>query len=107
MASKFSVQNKKWLFSPGLQNKTPETRVYFRKRKLTLAMLSPKGCSLQSWRLLRELLSYIYDAVTGHRDFYNNAKVLHGDISEGNTILTKLDQEDKSESIFIDLDVST
>ncbi|CAD6502693.1 BgTH12-05283 [Blumeria graminis f. sp. triticale] len=107
MARKFSMQNNKWCLSLGLQNETSATPVYFRKRKLTLAILSPNGQPLKSSRSLREFLSCILDAIIGHRDLYNDAKVLHGDVSEGNIILTKPDENGKSEGTLIDLDMST
>ncbi|CAD6502790.1 BgTH12-05380 [Blumeria graminis f. sp. triticale] len=107
MAFKVSIKNNKWCLSRGLQNESQTTPGYFRKRKLTLAILSPNGRPLKSSRSLREFLSCILDAIIGHRDLYNDAKVLHGDVSEGNIILTKPDENGKSEDTLIDLDMST
>ncbi|SZF01177.1 unnamed protein product [Blumeria hordei] len=106
-ACKVSIINNKWCLSKSVQNETSTSPDYFRKYKLTLAILSPNGRSLKSCRSLREFLSCILDAIIGHRDLYNDVKVLHGDVSAGNIILTKPDENGKSEGTLIDLDMST
>ncbi|SZF05442.1 unnamed protein product [Blumeria hordei] len=107
MACKVLIKNYKWCLSKGVQNETPTPPDYFRKRKLTLALLSPNGRPLQSSQSLREFLSCILDSILGHRGLYNDVKVLHGDVSAGNIILTKPDKNGKSEGTLIDLDMST
>ncbi|VDB88112.1 Bgt-50620 [Blumeria graminis f. sp. tritici] len=56
-AFKVSIKNNKWCLYKGLQNEPQTTPGYFRKRKLTLAILSPIGRPLKSSRSLREFLN--------------------------------------------------
>ncbi|CAD6501125.1 BgTH12-01379 [Blumeria graminis f. sp. triticale] len=67
-----------------------------------MALHSPNGRPLKSYRTLREFLSCILDAIIGHRDLYADANIPHDDVSEGNVILTKLDADGKPRGIFID-----
>ncbi|SZE99840.1 unnamed protein product [Blumeria hordei] len=106
-AFKFYFLNNEWRLSRSRHRKISTSEPYFRKLKLTLALLSPNGRPLKSCRTLREFLNCILDAIIGHRDLYAKANVLHGDISEGNIILTKPDADGKSRGILIDLDMST
>ncbi|VCU39387.1 Bgt-20073 [Blumeria graminis f. sp. tritici] len=106
-AHKVYFRDNEWHLSHGLHSRTSKSEPYFRKRKLTLALLSPNGRPLKSCRTLREFLSCLLDAIIGHRDLYAKANVLHSDVSEGNIILTKPDADGKSRGILIDLDMST
>ncbi|CCU82213.1 serine/threonine-protein kinase Sgk2 [Blumeria hordei DH14] len=106
-AFKVYFLDNEWRLSRGRHRKISISEPFFRKRKLTLALLSPNGRPLKSCRKLREFLNCILDAIIGHRDLYAKANVLHGDISEGNIILTRHDADGKSRGILIDLDMST
>ncbi|CAD6500180.1 BgTH12-04283 [Blumeria graminis f. sp. triticale] len=106
-AYKVYFRQNEWRLSLGRHSKTSKAEPYYRKRKLTLALLLPNGRPLKSCRTPREFLSCILDAIIGHRDLYTDAKVLHCDVSEGNIILSKPDADGKSRGLLIDLDMST
>ncbi|VCU40452.1 Bgt-51750 [Blumeria graminis f. sp. tritici] len=93
---------KNWL-SIGIE----ETEIeYFKKRKLTLAVISPYGRPLKTCTSLWEFLSGLLDAIIGHRNLYLDANILHGDISESNIILTTPAQNGITRGKLIDLDMS-
>ncbi|SZF06365.1 unnamed protein product [Blumeria hordei] len=93
---------KNWL-SIGTEDVPKE---YFKKRKLTLAIISPYGRPLKTCSTVREFLSGLLDAILGHRDLYLFAGILHGDISESNVILTGPDELGLIHGKLIDLDMS-
>ncbi|CAD6501084.1 BgTH12-06783 [Blumeria graminis f. sp. triticale] len=79
---------------------------YFKKRKLTLAVLSPYGRPFKSCTSLWEFVSGMLDAILGHRNLYLSKNILHGDISESNIILTHPNEYSLSKGKLIDLDMS-
>ncbi|CAD6499984.1 BgTH12-04089 [Blumeria graminis f. sp. triticale] len=93
---------KNWL-SVGKEGEPAE---YFKKRKLTLAVISPYGRPLKTCSTVREFLSGLLDAILGHRGLYLYAGILHGDISESNIILTMPDEFGSIHGKLIDLDMS-
>ncbi|CCU78912.1 serine/threonine-protein kinase Sgk2 [Blumeria hordei DH14] len=99
---KWDMGVRNWL-SIGIEG---EPKEYFKKRKLTLAVISPYGRPLKTCSTVREFLSGLLDAIVGHRDLYLFAGILHGDISESNIILTMPDEFGLIHGKLIDLDIS-
>ncbi|VDB89841.1 Bgt-50816 [Blumeria graminis f. sp. tritici] len=64
--------------------------------------MTPRGRSLGTSRSILEFLVGIREAIVAHRDLYCKKKMLHGDISEGNYILTPL--SNTLQGFLIDLD---
>ncbi|SZF05742.1 unnamed protein product [Blumeria hordei] len=93
------------ILTPVLEPASSGRKEYYTKRGLTVAELSPFGRPLQSCKSARELLVGIRDAILAHRRLRDEARLLHGDVSEGNIILSP-NKEGATEGILIDLDMS-
>ncbi|CAD6502781.1 BgTH12-05371 [Blumeria graminis f. sp. triticale] len=91
----------------GLESASLDRNEYYTKRGLTVAKLSPFGRPLQSCRSAREFLVGIRDAILAHRRLRDQARLLHGDVSEGNIIMRRPNDEGATEGILIDLDISS
>lgn len=65
----------------------------------------PAGRPLNSFRLVRELLEAIRDAITAHRSLLEDGKMLHRDISENNIIITTPSAEGEPKGRPIDVDL--
>jgi hypothetical protein len=88
----------------GLAKYTKETGDFFQNYILACIVTSPVGRPLQTFHSLLELLQVFHDAIKCHRSLYNNAKILHQDISPGNIIILDDQDEGKPRGILIDLD---
>ncbi|VCU38802.1 Bgt-20478 [Blumeria graminis f. sp. tritici] len=95
------------ILTTGLDSASLNCIEYYTKRELTVAKLSPFGRPLQSSRSAREFLVGIRDTTLAHRRLRDQAGLLHGDISEGNIILSRHNEEGATEGILIDLDMSS
>ncbi|VDB83586.1 Bgt-51680 [Blumeria graminis f. sp. tritici] len=74
-------------------------------RKLIRIAIAPRGQPLKTSKTTLEFVVGIRDAILGHRRLYDQG-ILHGDISEGNIILTSPTANDESKGMLIDLDYS-
>ncbi|KEZ41236.1 Uncharacterized protein SAPIO_CDS7324 [Scedosporium apiospermum] len=88
----------------GLADYTQETDSYFQNRILACIVTSPLGRPLHTFKSLLELLQVFRDAIKCHRSLYDDAKILHQDISSGNMIILDNEDERKPKGILIDLD---
>ncbi|KAF9765556.1 hypothetical protein IL306_002147 [Fusarium sp. DS 682] len=88
----------------GLVEYTEETNNLFQNRILACIVTSPVGRALDSFRSLTELLQVFRDAIKCHRSLYQDAKILHRDISPGNMIILDGQDEGKPRGVLIDLD---
>ncbi|CAD6502843.1 BgTH12-05432 [Blumeria graminis f. sp. triticale] len=95
------------ILTTGSESASLDRNDYYTKRGLTVAKLSPFGRPLQSCRSAREFLVGIRDAILAHRRLRDQARLLHGDVSEGNIILSRPNEEGATEGILIDLDMSS
>ncbi|VDB88382.1 Bgt-50112, partial [Blumeria graminis f. sp. tritici] len=95
------------ILTTGLESASLDRNDYYTKRGLTVAKLSPFGRPLQSCRSAREFLVGIRDAILAHRRLRDQARLLHDDVSEGNIILSRPNEEGATEGILIDLDMSS
>ncbi|SZF00546.1 unnamed protein product [Blumeria hordei] len=94
------------ILTTGSESASLDRNEFYLKRGLTVAKLSPFGRPLQSCKSVRELLVGIRDAILAHRRLRDEARLLHGDVSEGNIILSP-NKEGAMEGILIDLDMSS
>ncbi|VDB84217.1 Bgt-51382 [Blumeria graminis f. sp. tritici] len=94
------------ILTTALDSALLDRKEYYTKRELTVAKLSPFGRPLQSCKSAREFLVGIRDAILAHRRLCNQAGLLHGDVSEGNIILSRPNKEGVMQGILIDLDMS-
>lgn len=92
----------------GITNFTQETDVSFENRVLTCIVISPVGMPLHTFKTTLELLQVLRDAVIAHRSLYQDAGLLHRDVSANNIIIVDPQGEtgDVSRGILIDLDVA-
>lgn len=92
----------------GITHFTQETDMSFENRVLTCIMTSPAGRSLHTFKTTLELLQVFRDAIMAHRSLYQDAGLLHRDISANNIIITDPQGEtgDVSKGILIDFDVA-
>lgn len=79
----------------GLLQYTEESDNYFQNRILTCIVTCPLGRPLCTFQSLAELLQVFRDAIKCHRSLYNDAKILHHDISPGNVII--LDHQEREQ----------
>ncbi|CCU77270.1 Serine/threonine protein kinase domain protein [Blumeria hordei DH14] len=93
------------ILTTGSESASLDRNEFYLKRGLTVAKLSPFGRPLQSCKSVRELLVGIRDATHVHRWLRDEARLLHGDVSEGNIILSP-SKEGATEGMLIDLDMS-
>ena len=90
----------------GIMKDTEETNVAFEGRILTYVVVSPAGRPLQTFKNRLELLQVLRDAVKGHRSLFQDAKILHQDVSPQNIIITDAEHDGDPKGILIDFDVA-
>ncbi|KAG8407888.1 hypothetical protein J3458_020198 [Metarhizium acridum] len=88
----------------GLAAYTEETDNYFQNRILTCVLTSPAGRPLDTFRSPLELLQVFRDAIQCHRSLYQDAKILHQDVSAGNMIILDNQEGGGPKGTLIDLD---
>ncbi|CAD6503662.1 BgTH12-03321 [Blumeria graminis f. sp. triticale] len=88
--------------SIGAEEEALTSAPYLNDRELIRVVMTPRGRSLGTSRSILEFLVGIREAIVAHRDLYCKKKMLHGDISEGNYILTPL--SNTLQGFLIDLD---
>jgi hypothetical protein len=85
---------------------TVETDRAFEDRIFTYVVNSPAGRPLRTFKTRLELLQVLRDAVKAHRSLFQDAKILHQDVSAQNIIITGAQGEGDPKGIMIDLDVA-
>jgi hypothetical protein len=90
----------------GIVKHTEETDNAFEDRIFTCVVISPAGRPLHTFKNLLELLRVFRDAVKAHRSLFQDAKILHQDVSAWNIIITDAQREGDPNGILIDLDVA-
>jgi serine/threonine protein kinase len=69
-------------------------------------VVSLTGRPLHTYRSVSELLEALRDAIAGHRSLLEDGKILHGDISENNIIITEHIGDEGLRGRLIDLDLA-
>jgi hypothetical protein len=69
-------------------------------------VVSLAGRLLHAYRLTKELLGALRDAVRGHKSLLKDGKILHRDISENNIIITEAASKGEPIGRLIDLDLA-
>lgn len=90
----------------GILNYTEETDKAFEDRIFTCVVISPAGRPLHTFKNRLELLQVLRDAVKAHRSLFQDAKILHQDVSALNIIITDTQRERNPNGILIDLDAA-
>jgi len=85
---------------------TEETDKAFDNRIFTCAINSPAGRPLHTFKPRLELLEALRDAAKSHRSLFQDARILHQDVSASNIIITDGQREGDPKGILIDLDVA-
>lgn len=88
----------------GLAHNTEDTDNYFQNRILVCIVASPVGRPLDTFKSRTELLQMFRDAIKCHRSLYQDAKILHQDVSAGNVIILDGEREGEPRGVLIDLD---
>ncbi|VDB83600.1 Bgt-51685 [Blumeria graminis f. sp. tritici] len=83
----------------------PTVSPWDRDLKLIRIAISLPGRPLKASKTVLEFLVGVRDAILGHRRLHDRG-ILHGDISEGNVILTLPTARDESKGLLINLDHS-
>ncbi|VDB83826.1 Bgt-20028 [Blumeria graminis f. sp. tritici] len=83
----------------------PTVSPWDRDRKLIRIAITPCGQPLKTSKTTLEFIVGIRDVILGHRRLCDRG-ILHGDISEGNIVLTSPTAADKPKGMLIDLDHS-
>ncbi|OBT62389.1 hypothetical protein VE03_08552 [Pseudogymnoascus sp. 23342-1-I1] len=69
-------------------------------------VVSPAGPPLHAYRLTRELLEELRDAIRGHKSLLEDGKFLHQDISENNIIIIEAASKGEPKGRLINLDLA-
>ncbi|KAG9238033.1 hypothetical protein BJ875DRAFT_532559 [Amylocarpus encephaloides] len=69
-------------------------------------VVRPAGRPLHAYKSVRELLEALRHAIAGHKSLLEDGKILHGDISENNIIITNHATEGDPKGRLIDLDLA-
>lgn len=88
----------------GINGYTEETDRHFEDRILNCIITSPVGRPLHAFGPPLELLQVFRDAIKGHRSLYQDARILHQDVSLDNIIITDAQDHGEPRGILIDLD---
>ncbi|SZF00166.1 unnamed protein product [Blumeria hordei] len=104
-AEAWDLKTETWIISSGTHLMQPTLSPWDRDRKLIRIAFTPCGQPLKTSKTILDFVVRIWDAILGHRRLYNGG-ILHGDISEGNIILTSPTADDESKGMLIDLDYS-
>lgn len=90
----------------GVLDYTDATQEEFVNRTLICLVISPAGRRLKTFRTRLELLTVLRDAVTAHRLLFQEARIIHQDISATNIIIVDDEEDGESRGVLIDLDVA-
>ncbi|KND86276.1 hypothetical protein TOPH_09086 [Tolypocladium ophioglossoides CBS 100239] len=90
----------------GIVEHTEDTNRCLQNRIFTYVVVSPAERPLRTFKTMLELLQVLRDAVKGHRSLFQDAKILHQDVSAENIIITDGQGEGDPKGILIDLDVA-
>ncbi|CAD6501184.1 BgTH12-01438 [Blumeria graminis f. sp. triticale] len=101
----WDLKTETFIISRGTHLMQPTVNPCNRDRKLIRIAIAPRGQPLKTSKTTLEFVVGIRDAILGHRRLYDQG-ILHGDISEGNIILTSPTANDESKGMLIDLDYS-
>ena len=78
----------------------------YKNRILTCLAISPAGRPLKDFSSVGELLKAFRDAIKAHRSLFLNRKILHGDVSLNNIILTDPKHTGGLSGMLIDFDLA-
>ncbi|CAD6506345.1 BgTH12-07271 [Blumeria graminis f. sp. triticale] len=84
---------------------TPTDELYI-NRQLTLTILSPSCCPLETFSTVREYVAGIRDAIIGHCNLHESGMILHDLMAEKIT-LSKPDKTGVSKGFLVDLDMAS
>ncbi|CAD6501183.1 BgTH12-01437 [Blumeria graminis f. sp. triticale] len=104
-ADAWDLKTETLIISRGTHLMQPTVSPWDRDRKLIRIAITPRGQPLNTSKTTLEFIVGIRDAILGHRRLYDRG-ILHGDISEGNIVLTSPNAGDESKGMLIDLDHS-
>ena len=90
----------------GIVKYTEETDKAFENRIFTCVVISPAGRPLHTFKNRLEMLQVLRDAIKAHRSLFQDAKILHQDVSAQNIIITDAQREGNPNGILIDLDAA-
>lgn len=82
---------------------TEETGHPYVNRELTYIVLSPAGRPLRTFKNRLELLEVLCDAMRGHQTLFQDAKILHQDVSADHIIITDHPSKNGPHGFLIDL----
>lgn len=68
-------------------------------------VISPAGRPLRAYKVVKELLEPLGDAIFGHKSLVEDGKILHGDVSENNIIITESATDGDPKGRLTDLEV--
>lgn len=79
---------------------------FFDNRMLSCLIVRPKGRDITEFKSVEELLTAMRDAIKAHQSLYEDAKILHRDISAGNILIVDPNEADGRSGMLIDLDLA-
>lgn len=78
----------------------------FDNRIFCCLVVSPPGRAIDQFNSIKEFLEACRDAIKGHQSLYENAKILHRDVSKNNIIITDAKNDGDPKGMLIDLDLA-
>ena len=78
----------------------------FDDRIFCCLVVSPPGRAIDRFNSIEEFLEACRDAIKGHQSLYENANILHRDISKNNIIIADAENDGDPRGMLIDLDLA-
>ena len=78
----------------------------FDNRIFCCLVVSPPGRAIDRFESIVEYLEACRDAIKGHRSLYQDAKILHRDVSKNNIIIADAENDADPRGMLIDLDLA-
>ncbi|CAG8980851.1 hypothetical protein HYALB_00011044 [Hymenoscyphus albidus] len=82
-----------------------EFAVPFKNSLFCCTVVSPIGRSLHTFETVSELLEAFRDAIKCHRSLYQDGKILHQEISDGNILICDSSSSSDPRGVLIDMEV--
>ena len=78
----------------------------FDDRIFCCLVVSPPGRAIDRFNSIQEFLEACRDAIKGHQSLYQNANILHRDVSKNNIIIADAENDGDPRGMLIDLDLA-
>ena len=99
-ASKAAEKPKSTSLIPSKNHESFDDRIF------CCLVVSPPGRAIDRFNSIEEFLEACRDAIKGHQSLYQNANILHRDVSKNNIIIADAENDGDPKGMLIDLDLA-